>query len=536
MRLREIIAAVLVFAGLGVSAFAEELYAVYSPGEAGVTISGDFGLPRELVTLMILPEEITPPELNEKDISENKYVTKTLRAGSEGDFSVFLTMPDRAVGDVYRVYAFCGGRSLEAEFSHVSMAEITGFLGSLNSADKSGIESILKTNRKSFGIDGERQGVLGEMAGILYTARPSGGYTASGFLTELGRASAIALIKSGGDFDSAVRKYGRDFGLDTESELLGLSAEQKGELAGIISHTAFRQNTTEYFTGCLLLSWKNTASSYVQLGEKLERYGAAAGISLDEYNKTGTSRPKVLKELYETSVSSIEDLGRKLDDISGKYVSSPGSGSSSGGSGGGGGGGGKIQTVATASGEMAKTEEKAPDRSLSDVENHWCREYVLRLAEKEIISGYEDNTFRPDKNISRAEYVKLITVALGITGGEGEDFSDVSPGDWYYECISAGAAKGIVTGADGFFRPDESITREDAAVILYRVMKTGNAAFAAPVSFEDESEISAYAQEAVSCLASAGIITGYESVFRPKGLATRAEAAAMLCRMIDYMN
>ncbi|MBP3360400.1 MAG: S-layer homology domain-containing protein [Clostridia bacterium] len=538
MRLIKIISAALVFASIGVHVFAEELYAVYSPAGAEVKISGDFGRPRELIMLMLLPEGVSPSELNENDISENKYVTKTLRAGSEGDFSVLLTMPDSAGGDVYTVYAFCGGLCAEAEFSHVNIIEVSGFIGQINSADKIGIESILNTNRKSFGIDAERQAVLGTISEILYTAKPSGGYSVSDFWDELGRASAIALIKDGGDFDSAVRKYGSGFELDTETELIKLSAEQKSVLASIISAEMPYGDTAGYFTGCLLLAWKNTASSYVQLGEKLEKYAQAAGISLEKYNKTGTNKPKVLQKLYETPVSNIESFKDKLDSISSQYIASaePGSSYGGSGSGGSGSGGGKIQNVATASGEMTKTAEKAADKGLSDMESHWCREYVLRLSERGIISGYEDNTFRPDKNISRAEYVKLITGALGISSGVGADFKDVSAGDWYYECISAGAENGLVTGSDGFFRPEDNITREDAAVILHRAMKLRNAAFDTSETFEDETEISAYAADAVSELASVGIITGYESMFRPKSLATRAEASAMLCRMLDYLN
>ncbi len=156
----------------------------------------------------------------------------------------------------------------------------------------------------------------------------------------------------------------------------------------------------------------------------------------------------------------------------------------------------------------------------------WAAEYILRLYEKGIIS--EDIKFRPDDKISRAEFIKLVTVAFDVPPVyEAASFEDCDKSAWYSSYISAAAAAGIVTGSDGKIYPDNNITRQDVCVILSRIIDVTELK---DIEFADFADISDYAAEAVCELYSAGIISGMpDGSFKPLEGTTRAQAVKMIC-------
>ena len=115
-------------------------------------------------------------------------------------------------------------------------------------------------------------------------------------------------------------------------------------------------------------------------------------------------------------------------------------------------------------------------------------------------------------------------------------FSDVSDGEWYAEAVAWAAAKGVITGyPDGSFGPDDPITREQLAVMLYRYV--GSPAVSMSVlNFTDADQISDYAQQAIAWAVANGIMNGKGGgVLDPQGTATRAEVAQMLLNFVSYM-
>ena len=114
-------------------------------------------------------------------------------------------------------------------------------------------------------------------------------------------------------------------------------------------------------------------------------------------------------------------------------------------------------------------------------------------------------------------------------------FNDVNAGDWYLPYVSAAEKAGIVNGNNGYFYPDALITREDAAVIIYRALQYKNIGLSSDTNtyFDDTDNISEYAKTAVESLSTMEIINGYDNQFKPKGNTKRAEAAAMLYRLAD---
>lgn len=171
-------------------------------------------------------------------------------------------------------------------------------------------------------------------------------------------------------------------------------------------------------------------------------------------------------------------------------------------------------------------ENKIPQ----DIKGHWAYDSIKQFIEKGYISGYEDKTFKPNNSITRAEFVKIVNKVFNFTEQGGENFKDIEPGKWYYEDICIGVRVGYINGyEDGTFRPNEPISREEAASIISTITNlSGNSS----LKFVDDNKIGAWAKSSVYALAENKIMTGYEdNTFRPKNKITRAEAVATLSRV-----
>ena len=105
--------------------------------------------------------------------------------------------------------------------------------------------------------------------------------------------------------------------------------------------------------------------------------------------------------------------------------------------------------------------------------NHWCYKKIMEFVDKGYIQGYEDGTMRPDRTITRAEYVKVVNNFFGFRDGKTDKkFSDISDDAWYAKYVYAAVAEGYISGyEDNTFRPENPITRQEATVILSRILK-----------------------------------------------------------------
>lgn len=170
-----------------------------------------------------------------------------------------------------------------------------------------------------------------------------------------------------------------------------------------------------------------------------------------------------------------------------------------------------------------------PTVSFTDIKSsHWAYDSVINLAEKFILNGYLDGTFKPESNITRAEFAKIIVSATGSVDPYAlSTFKDVNNGDWYYSYVSTAYSMGYITGyPDGSFRPNDNITRADICTIVNRVLKAEKASVTA---FKDDSLIPSYAKDAVYALNSKGVINGYQDgTFAPLTFATRAQTAKII--------
>ena len=208
---------------------------------------------------------------------------------------------------------------------------------------------------------------------------------------------------------------------------------------------------------------------------------------------------------------------------------------------GGGGGGGKDTSLPTTitNNNTTNNNTNNNDVTFTDLDlAPWASESILSLAKKGAISGYEDGTFRPNNNITRAEFAKLLVSAFGVEDKTATcSFNDVSTFDWYYTYVATleklGAAKGMGSGAFGV---NDYITRQDMVVLIVRMAellgKPINAT-TSEITFADNDSIASYAAEAVKILQRAGIVSGLdENNFGPLETATRAQVAKILNALI----
>jgi len=187
--------------------------------------------------------------------------------------------------------------------------------------------------------------------------------------------------------------------------------------------------------------------------------------------------------------------------------------------------------------EEKPEETKVTFNDISSVP--WAKEAIETLAAEGIISGPGDGTFRPNNKVTRAEFIKMLMMALELVDEEAVcTFSDVKEGAWYYQSIANAEKLGIVNGkGDGTFGVNDEILRQDMAVMIYRAAQLTGIDLGDDINvipFTDEEDISGYAKEAVAAIQKAGIINGIgDGSFAPKKNATRAEAAVIIYRLLN---
>ena len=183
-------------------------------------------------------------------------------------------------------------------------------------------------------------------------------------------------------------------------------------------------------------------------------------------------------------------------------------------------------------------DESCPMAKFSDADrNAWYHDGVHYCVENGLMQGYGNGIFGPNDTLSRAMLVQILYNLENRPAVSGESvFSDVAHSAWYADAVNWAAANGIVKGfGNGQYGPEDDITREQLAAILYRYAQYKNYDVSVGedtniLSYSDAPEVSEYAVPAMQWACGAGIMEGYGDVLDPTGNATRAQAATMLMR------
>ncbi len=159
--------------------------------------------------------------------------------------------------------------------------------------------------------------------------------------------------------------------------------------------------------------------------------------------------------------------------------------------------------------------------------------YMQQMVDWGFMRGDIEGNLRPDDPITRAEFVTIVNRSFGYEAMEGHPFDDVDVRDWYNDDVDISYTEGYISGtSEHTFSPGDSITREEAAVILARNLML-QPAVGEDTSFSDSRELDEWSRGYVATAARYQLLNGYEDgSFRPKNPITRGEAAILMTRAI----
>ena len=188
----------------------------------------------------------------------------------------------------------------------------------------------------------------------------------------------------------------------------------------------------------------------------------------------------------------------------------------------------------------------------SDISNSGYCDYIVVGYLAGIINGYEDGTFRPNKTVTRGQFITMLWRAVGEPGAENTtlNFKDAANiPDAYKDAVAWGVEAGIIKGYDDdTFRPNQSISRAQMATFSYRllVLIVGEEAideFNQPCGFKDAASVADPYVDAVNVCANLGIILGFDTdrdgegdTFRPNDTANRGQAATIILRVVVALD
>lgn len=178
---------------------------------------------------------------------------------------------------------------------------------------------------------------------------------------------------------------------------------------------------------------------------------------------------------------------------------------------------------------------------LTDVpDRHWAADSIRKAVQLGIVNGYGDGTFKPDKQVNRAEFIVMLARALKLpeNASTAVAFTDADKmAKWALPYIAQAEKRGLVSGySDGTFRPDATITRAEMAVLIFRAAGLQKLEEADKLSlpFADADGIPAWALPYVAALTNVGLINGTDgNRFDPEGIVTRAQAVTIIIAMLN---
>ena len=503
---------------------------------------------RQRVSFVLYPAELTNPE--PQQLTRMCEVT----ADREGVAVCLFTLTDDDPVGLYTIEAQGGGYAYadshavceKVEFKtqkYINETLLPRF--SIMKADEADAAFREEKNVLGLTLDEAYEVAKDEIAALFVSARNDdfpNGFSAVSEITET--LSVVDLLRNIYKADSAAALQ----------ELL----ESAGKLSRIdFTDADYKTYTQAIYTRLYDMMHKTQPQSRTDINEQYMACAALTAIydknaetmtaAITKYAKTfgidAADYKALCKQYGETEVNKAFVAGAftETDDVLAAYITrrnmlqqGKDSGSSSAASGGTG-SGGKSYSGSISGGQILKPDPVTKAEFTDLKQDHWAFAAVVRLQNRGVISGFEDGSFRPEMSVTREQFVKMLSALLGLSGGSAS-FNDVPENHWARPYIAAAAAAGIIAGRDdNSFGTGEGISRQDAAVMLFRGLSAMGITLqkTQEVSFGDADTISRYAQAGVSALAEAGVISGMEDGrFAPQEGLTRAQAAQLLSNLL----
>ncbi len=459
-------------------------------------------------------EELTVRYINEKDV-----IYKILSKGEGLPFKMLLFSETGR----HQVKMSDGSESASYVINMADPLKFADLLTALGTQDAD--EALAVEDNQAFGTP------FAGAADILAVSEPNLGYDADSLVKAYNLGEGLSRVSTGEitpvQFFSEYQFY-----LDDElaEEFENLNDKEIAALAKCDDAVQYPTLDVNFAADVTLFmarldATKNSTEAKELCLDFIEKYDIDTE-TYDDINKA-YYKDKVFSGIFSerADIKTVDDFTEAWEDNSKKQLKAYKDSQKEDG-GGGTGGGGFVRVE-----DPANQEVVTPVIAFSDLEGHWAKSNILVMHERGIINGFTDGTFRPENNVTRAEFVKMLVAALKLEIGGAVQFDDVLPEDWHYAYIATAYNRGIVTGVGTGFNPDGAITRQDASVIVYRAIMAG--AEDTGVTFNDEDVIADYAKAAVAALSAKGIILGSDGFFNPTNNMTRAEAATIIQRILQ---
>lgn len=188
--------------------------------------------------------------------------------------------------------------------------------------------------------------------------------------------------------------------------------------------------------------------------------------------------------------------------------------------------------------EVEESDDKLPGTvTFTDIENHWAEENIIGLAKLGIVTGYTDGSIKPNNNITRAEMAVIVVKAASLEPADEINLSfkdkDEIP-NWAAGYIQTAVDNGIITGyEDNTFKPSKNLTREEMVVLIIKAFDIAVEEGLQPPKFKDTDEIGSWALNFVAKSVDLNIVSGYlDNTFKPKRNVTRAETFTVLYNIL----
>ena len=168
----------------------------------------------------------------------------------------------------------------------------------------------------------------------------------------------------------------------------------------------------------------------------------------------------------------------------------------------------------------------------TDVEDHWAQASIQRSSDEMGVVQGSGGEFRPDDIMTRGELAIVLDRLFGYPdAAASEDFPTLAPDAWYTPAVLGANAAGVLLGDGGELRPEDPVTRQEAAVLLARAYGLETRAGETALPYTDAASVADWAADAVGILTARGILQGDNGALRPEDPVSRAEAVAMLDRL-----
>lgn len=468
--------------------------------------------------------------------NEDKTFEFDIPAGSDkGNFCVKVSFFNGQ--SVYKTYCTFTEEDVKNAIESVAKSE------NINNAE---IDLIIKNYYPALGIDlndysksltaDEKDKLLSFLAQKI-----SDDTTPQSFSNDANGYICFLLASKGTDTDTFAR-YEKYISLSSANYYEDFKKLENSEKQAVINSLKGASSPSEaeksLENAVIITVLKNTVWS--KMRDELEFYKDNLSLDLKKADNLDEENQKNvyvdLKAMLENGeITDISKISENLESLVSKYTPERVSGGGSGGS-----GGGKKSGGTSFTSFVEVKDDDEPKLAFDDIEDtEWAVVPIVKLSQMGIVKGKSERVFDPGAYVTREEFVSLIVRAFNIENGEAFEFEDVENDRWSASAIYAARKNDIVGGiSDSLFAPEEKITRQDMAVMIYRtsLLKTGESGGDISLPFSDKDDIAPYAAQAVSNLSRDKIINGTGNGFEPYGFATRAQAAAVIYRLMQKLG